>query len=79
MAKTTTVKSMMVQVEIFHYPHMPAGGPYSLVITNKKDRIQLKDILIGEVWLCGGQSKHGDGNAQCGEFLRWKETNPITR
>lgn len=29
-----------------------AGGPYTLKVNN----IELKDVLIGEVWLCSGQS-----------------------
>lgn len=34
-----------------------AGGPYSMTITeNGADPITLKNILIGEVWLCSGQS-----------------------
>jgi len=32
-----------------------AGGPYTLTIT-EFNTILLKDILIGEVWLCSGQS-----------------------
>jgi len=32
-----------------------AGGPHSLTITGKNS-ITLNDILIGEVWLCSGQS-----------------------
>lgn len=32
-----------------------AGGPYDLFVKGKND-IQLKNILIGEVWLCSGQS-----------------------
>lgn len=34
---------------------MPAGGPYSLSV-KAKEKIVLKDILIGEVWVCSGQS-----------------------
>lgn len=34
---------------------MKAGGPYSMEITGK-NRISLKDILIGDVWICSGQS-----------------------
>ncbi|AQQ69792.1 F5/8 type C domain protein [Limihaloglobus sulfuriphilus] len=35
-----------------------AGGPYNLIITDRKDNsaIELTDILCGEVWLCSGQS-----------------------
>lgn len=31
------------------------GGPYTLHILSN-DRIELKDIMLGEVWLCSGQS-----------------------
>ncbi|SHE32730.1 sialate O-acetylesterase [Dysgonomonas macrotermitis] len=33
-------------------PSQQAGGPYSMTINH----IQLNDILIGDVWLCSGQS-----------------------
>ena len=33
-----------------------AGGPYSISIATKKDKIELTNILLGEVWLCSGQS-----------------------
>jgi sialate O-acetylesterase len=33
----------------------PAGGPHTLQISGK-NRITLKDVLLGEVWICGGQS-----------------------
>ena len=33
-------------------PKMKAGGPYELSIND----LELKDILIGDVWLCSGQS-----------------------
>ncbi|MEO8403537.1 MAG: sialate O-acetylesterase, partial [Chitinophagaceae bacterium] len=32
-----------------------AGGPYTMDITGK-NKIQLKDILVGDVWICAGQS-----------------------
>ena len=32
-----------------------AGGPYSISISDGKELV-LKDILIGEVWICSGQS-----------------------
>jgi len=34
---------------------MKAGGPYSMEITGK-NKIALHEILIGDVWLCSGQS-----------------------
>lgn len=33
-----------------------AGGPYTITISSKKEKITLKNILLGEVWLCSGQS-----------------------
>ncbi|MBL0740650.1 sialate O-acetylesterase [Chryseolinea lacunae] len=36
-------------------PEMVAGGPYELVVQGK-NTIRFTDILIGEVWLCSGQS-----------------------
>jgi sialate O-acetylesterase len=33
-----------------------AGGPYNLEISTKNKDIRLRNILIGEVWLCSGQS-----------------------
>lgn len=37
-------------------PPQPAGGPYDIKISGKKDIIILKNILFGDVWLCSGQS-----------------------
>ena len=36
-------------------PSMKAGGPYTMNIT-ASNTITLKEILIGDVWLCSGQS-----------------------
>jgi sialate O-acetylesterase len=36
-------------------PQLMAGGPYDLVVKGK-DSISIKDIMIGDVWLCSGQS-----------------------
>ena len=38
-------------------PAMPAGGPYEMAVTDKsKNPIRLSNIMIGEVWICSGQS-----------------------
>jgi sialate O-acetylesterase len=41
-------------------PKLPAGGPYTLTITGDDmatdDKVQINDVLVGEVWLCSGQS-----------------------
>jgi sialate O-acetylesterase len=36
-------------------PAMKEGGPYSLTLAGK-DTVTLADVLLGEVWLCSGQS-----------------------
>ena len=33
-----------------------AGGPYTLTITDGGKPVVLRDVMIGEVWLCAGQS-----------------------
>jgi sialate O-acetylesterase len=35
---------------------MPAGGPHELVIRSGSEVVSLRDVLVGEVWLCSGQS-----------------------
>jgi sialate O-acetylesterase len=37
-------------------PPLPAGGPHTLTISQENDKIEVKDVLVGEVWICGGQS-----------------------
>jgi sialate O-acetylesterase len=38
------------------FPAMPAGGPYEISIKNQQSAITLKNVLVGDVWLCSGQS-----------------------
>ena len=33
-----------------------AGGPYSLVVSSKGKSLTISDVLVGEVWICSGQS-----------------------
>lgn len=33
-----------------------AGGPYAMQIRSKSESITVNDILVGDVWLCAGQS-----------------------
>jgi len=37
-------------------PPQKAGGPHTLIFFSSNQRIILKDVLFGEVWLCSGQS-----------------------
>jgi sialate O-acetylesterase len=34
---------------------LPAGGPHELTVTGR-NKLNVKDVLVGEVWLCSGQS-----------------------
>jgi len=35
---------------------LPAGGPYTLTVQSKDKRLAFSNILMGDVWLCSGQS-----------------------
>lgn len=58
--KTTCTEEQKWQVML---PAMKAGGPYQMTIKGK-NIIVLKDVLLGDVWLCSGQSNM--------EFLLYK-------
>ncbi len=38
------------------FPAMAAGGPYELSLHSGEEKLQFKDILLGDVWVCAGQS-----------------------
>ncbi|KAA9347229.1 sialate O-acetylesterase [Larkinella humicola] len=33
-----------------------AGGPFALAVAGKKNTVTFDDVLVGEVWICSGQS-----------------------
>jgi sialate O-acetylesterase len=35
---------------------LPAGGPYTLIVKSSDKKIEFSNILMGDVWLCSGQS-----------------------
>src|ERR1700721_4897722 len=35
---------------------MAAGGPYEMKITSGKTQLVYRDVMLGEVWICSGQS-----------------------
>lgn len=43
---------------LLRLPPQPAGGPHVLVVEtpDPTERIEVRDILVGEVWICSGQS-----------------------
>ena len=37
-------------------PAMKAGGPHEMTVADRGERIAVRDILVGDVWICSGQS-----------------------
>ncbi len=60
-------------------PPVKAGGPFTLKISGK-NTIELKNVLVGEVWFCSGQSNMGvtlSGSAEAADLI--KIENPMIR
>mgnify|MGYP003598781041 CR=1 FL=1 len=38
------------------FPALTKGGPYEITVQSKATKIVLKNILVGDVWFCSGQS-----------------------
>ncbi len=57
-----------------------AGGPFELTITGK-NKIVIKDVLVGEVWICSGQSNMEFQMYKLPDFEIEKEqaNNPMIR
>jgi sialate O-acetylesterase len=39
-----------------HLRPIPAGGPYQMQIEGENSKFFFDDVLVGEVWVCSGQS-----------------------
>lgn len=44
---------------------LPSGGPYTLTVSTRQRRIELSNILAGELWICSGQSNMAFQLRQC--------------
>lgn len=53
--KTVSVKTAKNGKWLVKLPVMTAGGPYTLSVEGK-NKIALTNVLIGDVWICSGQS-----------------------
>jgi sialate O-acetylesterase len=60
-AQTTTDATGKWKVSL---PAMTAGGPHTLTVT-ASNKITLEDVLVGEVWICSGQSNMEMGVTLC--------------
>ena len=38
---------------------LPAGGPFTLSVAGENNTVVITNVLVGEVWLCSGQSNMG--------------------
>ncbi len=61
-------------------PAMKAGGPYTLTVTGS-NTVRFDDVMLGEVWLCSGQSnmEMGIGMVQHGKEEIAAANNPGIR
>jgi sialate O-acetylesterase len=58
---------------IVQLPALDAGGPHILKVTDGTKNIELTDILIGDVWLCSGQSNMEWRLRQADNFAKEKK------
>ncbi|HEY1056996.1 MAG TPA: sialate O-acetylesterase, partial [Emticicia sp.] len=58
---------------IVKFSAMEAGGPYQLSASAKSGNMTVNDILIGEVWLCSGQSNMEWRVAQANNYIQEKQ------
>ena len=55
-------------------PKMEAGGPYELTVSGTAQR-RVRDVLVGEVWVCGGQSNM-EWTIDAGTDMQGEKANP---
>jgi sialate O-acetylesterase len=62
--KTATAKADAQGKWMAKLPPLPVGGPYTLKATRGTETVTLNNILVGDVWICSGQSnmEMGIGN-----------------
>lgn len=60
---------------------MPAGGPHTLVVKGPENTVTFDDVLVGEVWICSGQSnmQWNVGQSYDAELAISSATNPNLR
>lgn len=51
-----TAKADATGAWLIELPAKKAGGPYTVRVTSGSAAVTLSDVLVGELWLCGGQS-----------------------
>ncbi|MFD1144165.1 sialate O-acetylesterase [Larkinella insperata] len=54
--QTKTVKSDKSGKWVVRLEPLEAGGPFTMTVRGKKNTVTFDDVLVGEVWVCSGQS-----------------------
>ncbi len=75
---TTVLSDESWQVEL---PPLSAGGPFESCIECGDEQVILRDLLIGDLWLCSGQSNMGRtlNMAQGGDLEASQANEPMLR
>jgi len=65
---------------VVHLKPMQAGGPYEMIFSGKNE-IKLTNVMVGEVWVCSGQSNMERSLKRLGTYKREIESanNPNLR
>ena len=66
--KSATAKTDSTGKWMAKLPKLTAGGPFELVIMSGSKKIVLKDVLVGEVWICSGQSNMDMGHRSIPDY-----------
>jgi sialate O-acetylesterase len=54
---------------ILRLPPLASGGPHKLQAESASGQVEIEDLLVGDVWLCSGQSNMEWSLRQCGQQL----------
>ena len=54
--QSTSVTAGKTGTWLLQLPSMQAGGPYTMKVSDGKTEQTFKDVMVGEVWICSGQS-----------------------
>jgi sialate O-acetylesterase len=65
---------------LLRLPPLPAGGPHTLSVAAPSGEAEVNDLLVGDVWICSGQSNMEWKLEQCGpEWMADAPTLPQVR
>ncbi len=59
---------------------MQAGGPYNVTVASAGSTVTIKNVMIGEVWVCSGQSNMERQESMAGDYAQaMDEADPAIR